>query len=221
MELTLPDATNETLAGGMEAKERLLGEVAALGLRITKNWHKSKEGILAVATDCAFARENLTPAKLQELYKTLPFGQSMFSKLASIGADERLLANRDSLPPSITTMYLAHNLSDDHFYEAISKGVLSADCRRKDVENLSKRTSDKRSSEKISTPRSAKPNTEVQLSRVYCVYADEPLSAEHHERLQGAVIELAEKEGLKAAVFPGENLISEIQAWLKKPQQQD
>jgi hypothetical protein len=35
------------------------------------------------------------------------------------------------------------------------------------------------------------------------------------------VIELAEKEGLKAAVFPGENLISEIQAWLKKPQQQD
>src|SRR5437899_5769510 len=73
------------------------GKVAQYAERISANWHSTTASIMKVAEDCYSAREELSVPEKHDLIQRLPFGESMFSKLASIGGDERLKVNQKLL----------------------------------------------------------------------------------------------------------------------------
>jgi hypothetical protein len=61
----------------------------------------------AFARDCVEANENLTPADRKLLVKSVPFGQSAFSKFVMCGSNKRLQKPEVIclLPPAYTTVY--------------------------------------------------------------------------------------------------------------------
>src|SRR2546423_1308203 len=66
------------------------GKVAQYAERISANWHSTTANIFKVSSDCFAAKEELSVMERHALIERLPFGASMFSKLASIGGDNRL-----------------------------------------------------------------------------------------------------------------------------------
>ena len=120
-------------------------DISALAQRINENWRKTVED-LKVAQDCATAKKMLSSTGKQKLYELLPFKASMFSKLAAIGEDPRLMRHQDLLPVSISTIYEARKLSDDRFKAAIEEGALKPDVKREEFEGWVKGNARKDSS---------------------------------------------------------------------------
>ncbi|MGZ4862189.1 MAG: hypothetical protein ACXV2E_05345 [Halobacteriota archaeon] len=170
--------------------------------RISANWQKSTDAILKVAADCAAAKNDLTRSEKRDLFERLPFGESMFSKLASIGNDTRLFEHKELMPPSISTMYQIHELSDEQFETAKTEKVLRPDVTRDKVQEWTLGKTDKPARNKLA---------------LYCVYPEKLLDAELHVQVRDAVIDMAEGQGLKAAIFTGENLIAQLKAFFAEP----
>jgi hypothetical protein len=187
------------------SKEKVSGQrVGEFAERISENWRNTVESIMKVAADCATAKENFTRSEKLELLELLPFGETMFSKLASIGGDRRLKEHQKLLPPSISTMYLIQNMSDEKLEAAVMEGVLRPDVTRKAFEDWT-RVKDVR-------PVRSTPSLELPLA-LYCLYSEKLLRAEQHVQVENAVISLADGQGMKAAIFTGESLLAQLKAF--------
>jgi hypothetical protein len=173
--------------------------------RISTNWQNTTASIMKVATDCYSAKAELSLSEKHDLIGRLPFGESMFSKLASMGGDKRLRENQKLLPPSISTIDLIRKLSDEEFETAKTEKVLKPGVTRDEIEEWTRSKKDKPARSKISDP-------ELPLA-LYCIYAEQLLDAEQHAKVWSAVVEMAESQGLKAATFTGENLITQLKAF--------
>ena len=184
-------------ASKKNASERKVSDYAK---RISENWRKSVGSIWSVAEDCLVAKNEFTASEKQDLIARLPFGESMFSKLASIGGDKRLKAHRDILPPSISTMDILRKLSDAQFEIARTKGLVGA--TREDVKQWTRGNNEK-------SARKTSRDLELPLA-LYCVYPEKLLDEDQHKQINRAIVSMAESEGLKAAVFTGENLIAQL-----------
>jgi hypothetical protein len=204
---TVPDA-DEGKRTKTPSTEKGSGRVIEYAERISENWQNSIACILKVATDCAAAKNNFPLSEKRELIERLPFGESMFSKLASIGEDSRLYEHQEFLPPSISTLHLIRRLSDEQFQAAKAEKILRTDVTR---DKFQKWTLEK--ADKPARIRSSEPEFPLAL---YCVYPEELLVAEQHIHVRSAVVEMAENQGLKVAIFTGENLIAELKAFFSK-----
>lgn len=131
------------LKGAGHTSKRSASEqkVAEYAERISQGWQKTVGSIWNVAEDCFFAKKDFTASEKRDLIARLPFGESMFSKLASIGGDKRLKEHRDTLPPSISTMDILRKLSDEQFEIARTKGLVGA--TREDVKRWTQGNNEK------------------------------------------------------------------------------
>jgi hypothetical protein len=207
-DLTVPDADEGKRTKTPSTETGSGQKVTEYAERISANWQKSTDSILQVAADCAAARNELTAPEKRELMERLPFGESMFSKLASIGNDTRLYEHKKLMPPSISTMYQIQELSDEQFETAKTEKVLRPDVTRDKVQEWTLGKTDKPARSKLN-------DLELPLA-LYCVYPEQLLDAEQHARVWGAVVEMAESQGLKAASFTGESLIAQLKAFFSK-----
>lgn len=176
--------------------------------RISVNWHNTTASIMKVAADCYSAKTELSSSEKQDLLERLPFGGSMFSKLASIGGDKKLSENQKLLPPSISTIDLIRKLSPEQFETAKIEKVLKPNVTRDEIEEWTRSKADSPARTKDSDPELP--------SALYCIYPEQLLDAEQHAALWGTVVERAESHGMKAAHFTGENLISQLKAFFTK-----
>jgi hypothetical protein len=103
---------------------------------IWENWRRGVHAILEVARLCAEAEDKLTTAQKGELISRLPFRRATFSKLAQVGADQRLrdLEIQSRLPPHYSTLYQLTLLDDPQFDRAIKEGVIYADLKRDELQ---------------------------------------------------------------------------------------
>ena len=111
--------------------------------RIKANWYKATESIMKVAQLCAEANDQLSAADKNKLLENLPFSGGTFSKLAQIGADQRLQSPRVKklLPPSYSIIYDVKLLEDEDFKTAFKEGIVHPDLKRADLRNwLEKRS---------------------------------------------------------------------------------
>lgn len=172
--------------------------------RISANWHKSTDNIMKVADDCYSAREEFKdfPTDKHDLIKRLPFGDSEFSKLASIGGDKRLKANQTLLSPSISTIDLIRKLPDEKFELAKKEKVfgLTRDQVKEWIRSKTRKHAQR--------PSSA---AELPLA-LYCIYPKQLLDPQQHAKVWSVVVEMAESQGLEAAHFTGENIIGQLKA---------
>lgn len=183
-------------------------KVAQYAERISANWQNHLASIFKVAADCFAANHELSVLEKHALIERLPFGASMFSKLASIGGDTRLKKNQTLLPPSISTLDLIRKLSDEQFEAAKAERVLKPDVTRDQMEEWKRSKTKKPVRRQISAPELP--------SALYCVYPEQLLEVEQHAKVWSAVVQMAESQGLKAAAFTGENLINQIKAFFVK-----
>lgn len=179
-------------------------KVAQYAERISANWHSSTASIMKVADDCYSAREELCTSEKHDLIKRLPFGESVFSKLASIGGDKRLKANQTLLSPSISTIDLIRK--HEQFELAKAEKVLGL--TRDQVKEWIQTKATRPVQRPIST-------SELPLA-LYCIYPKQLLDAEQHAKAWSAVLEMAESQGLEAAHFTGENIIGQLKAHFTK-----
>jgi hypothetical protein len=169
-------------------------DVAAIANVINENWRKSVASILMVAQECAKAKASLDDSEKEQLYSLLPFKQPMFSKLATIGENPRLLDYQPKLPVSISTIYEVGKLPADRFDDAVKDGVLNPGVRRQDIKAW------------LKGKMSAQPKTGMKLPwGLYILYSDSPLADEQHKALHNSIVELADQQGLKADTFTGVN----------------
>jgi len=179
--------------------------IAIIAERIRSNWQKSLDGIRKVAAACAEARD-FNAVEKDRLIKQLPFSASMFSKLASIGGDERLMSATydDALPPSISTLYELKQMDDDKFKAAISKVANGGPLTRYQLLKL----------KGVSSNNSRNSSPSIQLCELFCLYSETPLPADQRSEVKEKMVRYAEDHGLKAADFTGENLLSEVKKLL-------
>jgi hypothetical protein len=176
--------------------------------RISTNWHNTTASIIKVAADCYSARTNLSVSEKRDLIERLPFGESMFSKLASIGEDKRLQEHQKLLPPSISTIDLLRKLTPEQFEIAKDEKVVRPDVTRDEIVEWKQRNGEKQNRPSVNHP-------EFPLA-LYCIYPEQLQDAEQHAKVWSAVVEMAESQGLKAANFTGENLIGQIKGFFSK-----
>jgi hypothetical protein len=110
--------------------------VASYAASIGGSWRRAVEAIMEVARLCLDASERLTAPERQELVDKLPFGQSVFSKLITIGKNERLQAPEVQrlLPPHYTIVYSLATLHKYDLDQAIAARVVCPDMTRFDLE---------------------------------------------------------------------------------------
>jgi hypothetical protein len=107
-------------------------------------------------------------------------------------------------------MYEAQKLDDKVFRAAISEGALKPDAKREEFIEWVRAKSDK--------PARAGRKAFSLPGELYCLYPDEPLLDVHREKLKNAIVEFADTEGVKLAVFAGENLMAQLKDfWAKTP----
>jgi hypothetical protein len=220
-ELNLPVAWSPPLSG-LVSKTAVPSndKVAGYATRINHHWRRTVEGILSVAKDCAAAKRELTDTEKQELYKRLPFGKSMFSKLATIGENDRLFEHRELLPASISTLYMLCGLSNERFELAIAEGVVRPDMTRDELEAWITEEEPKAAATKKKDEPKATTFKKVRVpARLYCLIADEMPSDEQHLQYENQLVRWAEEQGMKAHVFTGENLASEFRDYLNSGSQ--
>jgi len=85
----------------LDPRDAGASSVAKYVSKITGYWRRGIEACLSIACLCAEASERLTPGQKSDLIRSLPFGNTAFSKFCQIGADTRLNAPeiRVLLPP--------------------------------------------------------------------------------------------------------------------------
>ncbi|MCK1586930.1 hypothetical protein [Bradyrhizobium sp. 169] len=221
MELNLPALTNRLGAELIEQTSSSSERVAGYATRICQNWRKTVEGILDVGKDCAAAKDELTESEKRELYANLPFGESMLSKLATIGEDStRLFAHREFLPSSISTLYLLCRLPNDRFELAFAEGLVRPDVTRDDVEKWTSESNSEDEPEAVSIaddePKAISQEKRPVPARLYCLIADEMPTDEQHSHYETELLRCAEELDLKFQTFPGENWASEFQEYLAR-----
>ena len=102
---------------------------------ISAGCYETTRSILAVAKTCADANAQLHADEKRELLHELPFGASVFSKLAKIGADPRLKkqAVAKLLPPNYSTIYEVSHLSDTRLADAVRGKILTPQASRAQI----------------------------------------------------------------------------------------
>jgi len=166
--------------------------IITLGNRINQHWTKAVQSIFEVASACAEGNK-LDSAGKKRLFSLLPFSPATFSKLASIGADNRLddKSIRQLLPPSLSTIYEVQQLNDQQLQAAVAQGVLNPKVTRAELQKWGRRDA--------KTPK-GKP-TEVNFI-FYGLVSDGPLVGEGHKALMEGLTALADEFGLQAVHVP-------------------
>lgn len=207
-EVSLPPMMNAGKQPKALTRKAAANTVTEYAERISTNWHNTTASIMKVAADCYSAKIKLSSSEKRDLIELLPFGEAMFSKLASIGGDKKLNDNLTLLPPSISSLDLIRKFTPEAFEAAKTEKVLRPDVTRDEIEDWTRRKADAPARTKVSEP-------ELPLA-LYCIYPEQLLDAEQHAKVWDAVVEMAESQGMKAANFTGENLISQIKAFFSK-----
>jgi hypothetical protein len=111
--------------------------VEHLAAEITEYWMTSVTSILMVCKLCAEVAGKLDPLQRRELIDRLPFKESMFSKLASIGKNQALLDVNVQmhLPASWSIIYQLKDLTHEEAQRAISAKVLTPETTRAELNN--------------------------------------------------------------------------------------
>lgn len=191
---------------GPQYKKHIVGE-----------WRQSANHILACARWCARASKFLLAGDLEALKAQLPFDASTFSKLKSIGDDERLYDTRicPLLPPHMSVIYEFHLLGDEALVSAVKTGAVHPQVRRQDVAELrTKRPYTRRATlpddvigAQLSSAAKARPAREEM--RVFCeIRVRSDASEEMLEELRIAIRELVVRHEAKFV----ERLTSEARA---------
>ena len=167
---------------------------SAFASRINQHWTKAATSILETAVACAQASTKLSAIEKERLWELLPFSKSTFSKLATIGADERLAKEsiRSLLPPSFSTIYELRRLNDDQFTAALSQGVLKPDLTRSELQKWRQHSTNRK-------PESEKPKVDDrEVCDLYCLIALAPLAGEEHTAVMNKLADMADGHGMKA-----------------------
>ena len=130
-------ATDDLCTGAQTEKAGTeLSRVVEYADNIVKYWKKSAD-IRAVASLCAGANKELSPAEKKEFYLKLPFDRTVFSKLARIGSDLRLHHEEIDklLPANYSMQYEITKLADYKMKAAIDQGVIHSRAKRADLLN--------------------------------------------------------------------------------------
>jgi hypothetical protein len=116
----------------LDPRDAGASSVAKYVSEITGYWRRGIEACLSIACLCAESSERLTPGQKSDLIRSLPFGNTAFSKFVQIASDIRLYAPeiRRLLPPHYTTMYVVTLLTDEELSRAIAENVLRPDTTR-------------------------------------------------------------------------------------------
>jgi hypothetical protein len=116
-----------------------LSRVMQYADNIVKYWKKSAD-ISAVASLCAGANKELSPAEKKEFYLKLPFDRTVFSKLARIGSDLRLHHEeiQKLLPANYSMQYEITKLTDDEMKAAIDQRIIHSGAKRAHLLNWKK-----------------------------------------------------------------------------------
>ncbi len=104
--------------------------------RITSHWQKATASILEVAALCADANSNLMRDEKRLLLEEIPFSAATFSKLATIGSNQRLRGQRlrKLLPPSYSIIYAVAQLDHGELKAAVREKVISPTSTRAQIE---------------------------------------------------------------------------------------
>jgi len=107
---------------------------------IVSAWNKGTDPILDTGAACFAAAAELDVLEKKALIKSLPFGESAFSKFVSIGATKRLYdaAVRDRLPPKFTVIYMLSQLSEQEFTALSEEPLFSRQLKRSQLETWKK-----------------------------------------------------------------------------------
>ena len=106
---------------------------------IQANWAKAADSILEVSRLCAEANRELSPQDKADLREVLQFSSAMFSKLAKIGADQRLQkpTMQKLLPPNYSIIYEVSRLDNPGFQRVVDAGLLRPDVTRNEIQQHS------------------------------------------------------------------------------------
>jgi len=102
--------------------------------KIIKYWRKAAD-ISAVAGLCAGANKELSRKEKKEFYSGLPFGRTVFCKLARIGSDPRLHQEGIDtlLPANYSMQYEITKLTDEELQAAIDQNIIHTRAKRADL----------------------------------------------------------------------------------------
>jgi hypothetical protein len=92
-----------------DLRDSPMSSVAIYVRDINQNWQRGVEAFMQVARVCAEANARLTAAEKSELIRSLPFGNTAFSKFVQIGSDTRLYAGDSIAAPSTLHHHLCCN----------------------------------------------------------------------------------------------------------------
>ncbi len=108
--------------------------------RIEANWQKATGSVIEVAKACAEANKVLGTLQKRALIGQLPFGESVFSKLAAIGGDKRLHTQRmlKNLPPNYSIIYEITQLDNKQLNGAIHKNIITPGVSRAEIVTIRK-----------------------------------------------------------------------------------
>jgi hypothetical protein len=120
-------------------------DVEAAATLIRAGWNKTIDGLLETAAHCKKAAQTMSRGELDLLYAKLPFDESTFSKLKSIGECEHFYHEdvRYALPISVSKIYGLRKVDPVRLKSAIVDGVLNPALKRDEVENLAQGESSK------------------------------------------------------------------------------
>ncbi len=94
------------------------------------------EACLNIATACANADKELRRGERTKLLEHIPLTYQMFTKYVRIGKDKRLFepGMQEKLPPSLSTLYLMRQLTDEQFEQGFENKILGPKCTRQEVQ---------------------------------------------------------------------------------------
>ncbi len=106
--------------------------------RINASWHKTSESIFDLASVCAQAEKELSPAAKKALIARLPFDRVTFSKLATIGNDARLRPLMRQLPSSFSTLYELSRFDETQLASGLKTGAINSHATRQEIIDFGK-----------------------------------------------------------------------------------
>jgi hypothetical protein len=80
-----------------------------------------------LAETCTIALMELDDAQIEAIATKVGLGADIFTKLAEIGASDKIAEHREILPPDISALHALANLKDDRFQQALNQGIIKRD----------------------------------------------------------------------------------------------
>ncbi len=118
--------------------QKAVTTVAEYADNIARSWKKGRAGYLEAANYCAEAKAKFKGEALKRLHEQLCLDKSTFSKLATIGGNNKMKEQRIRalLPGTISRLYAVALLEDDQIEAAVASGLLNPKATRADLDDF-------------------------------------------------------------------------------------